>query len=149
MIAHPYHFNADPCFLFTADPDPAPHQSDANWRPLVYSTDPPRLYFDTRIFKGVKTLPSRLYCKRPRTSIAPTEPPQILNFDFDSHPDPAFRCNADTASQNNANRWRSRFSTLDMCEVFMRCAFQEATFQVSMRILHLHIDFCQSYGISS
>jgi hypothetical protein len=34
----------DPAFHSHADPDPAPHQSDGNLRPLVYSIDPTGLY---------------------------------------------------------------------------------------------------------
>jgi hypothetical protein len=30
-------FDVDPAFSFDADPDPAPHQSDSNLIPLVYS----------------------------------------------------------------------------------------------------------------
>jgi hypothetical protein len=31
-----FHFNTNPTFHFNADPDPVPHQSDVNLRPLVY-----------------------------------------------------------------------------------------------------------------
>ncbi len=38
-----FHFDADqdPNFHFDVEPDPATHQSDANLRQLLYSTDPP------------------------------------------------------------------------------------------------------------
>ncbi len=53
------------------------YQSDANLRPLVYY-GPPWLHF---------------------------EPQQLLNFDFDADPDPAFHPNADAdpVSQNDAD----------------------------------------------
>ncbi len=39
QVADPHQFNAvpDPACLFNAYPDPAPHQDDANLRPLVYT----------------------------------------------------------------------------------------------------------------
>jgi hypothetical protein len=54
-----------------ADPDNAPHQSDAiceHW-----STDPPGLH-----------------CERPLPSMASFEPLKLLNFDFNTNLSPAF-----------------------------------------------------------
>jgi len=65
-LPDPRHFNADPnpafhlnedpdhTLHFNADQDPAPRHSGANLRPLVNSTNPPRLH-----------------CERPRPFIAP------------------------------------------------------------------------------
>jgi hypothetical protein len=48
MVPDPYKFNADsePAFHLNADPDPAPHQSDINLRPLVYIQYTPGLHFE-------------------------------------------------------------------------------------------------------
>jgi hypothetical protein len=54
------------------DPDPAPHQADANLRALAYGTDFPRLHF---------------------------EPLRLLNF-FDADPNQTFHSDADPASKN-------------------------------------------------
>jgi hypothetical protein len=52
------------------DTDLAPHQSDGKQRPH-WSKDPPRLYFNLYDTQGFHS-----------------EPPQLLNFDFDPGPDP-------------------------------------------------------------
>ncbi len=57
-----------------------------------WSTGPPGLHFET----------SRLHCGRPRL---PSELPNLLNFDFNADPDPAFHSVADPdpASPKNAD----------------------------------------------
>jgi len=40
-VADLHHFNADPAFHFNVDPDPDPHQRDANLQPLIDNTRSP------------------------------------------------------------------------------------------------------------
>jgi hypothetical protein len=58
-----FHLNPDPAFHFKVDvdldPEPAPHQSDGNLRPMVY-IDP----------LGLHLWPPDLHCERPRHSTA-------------------------------------------------------------------------------
>ncbi len=96
-VADPHHGDTDPdpsChFDAHLDPDPAPHQSDANQRPLVYR--PTRLHSE---------LP-RFYCERPRPSTAPFGPLKLLSFDFHADQDIALHYDADPASQNYADTY--------------------------------------------
>jgi hypothetical protein len=75
-----FYFNADPDPAFHFNPDPAPHEGDANLRPLVY---------------------------RPlQASILGVHgPPQLLNFDLNADQEPDFRSNADPypVSKNSAD----------------------------------------------
>jgi hypothetical protein len=52
------------------------------------STEPSRLHFE----------PPSLHCERQRSSVAPFEPPPLMNFCFDPDPDPASDFGADTDS---------------------------------------------------
>jgi hypothetical protein len=75
-----YEYVFDLCFILTrvADPDPDPHQIGGNQRSMV----PSRLYFE----------PPGLHCDCPGLYF---EPLNLLSFDVNADPDPAFYSYAD------------------------------------------------------
>jgi hypothetical protein len=106
-VADPHHINANPdsCFHFDAVTDPAILFLIRVMRICDHwSQDPPRLHFN----------PLRLHCECLGRSMAPFEPPQLLNlgvyadqhpvfdfdFDEDPDPDPGFHSDADPDPQS-------------------------------------------------
>jgi hypothetical protein len=89
-----FHVNAvpdmDTSFHINVNPDPAPHQSDANLRPLIYraSTAPFRAAPPASTVSG--HAPPKLHF----------EPLQLLNFDFNADLDPAFHSVCVTAGKS-------------------------------------------------
>ncbi len=77
-VVYPHVADPDPAFGFNADPDPAPHQSDENLRPLVYRPS------------GIHFKPPRLHCGRPRPFTPHFEPLKPLHFDLNADLDPDF-----------------------------------------------------------
>jgi hypothetical protein len=74
------YFNADLAFYFNADPDPAPHQSDADLRPLVYR--PPGFRFEPILYASILSVHGPPWFR--------FEPLKLMNFDCNADRDPAF-----------------------------------------------------------
>ncbi len=95
QVADPHHFHAvpDPAFPFNAYPDPAPHQDDANLRPLVYRHSRAPYWASTPPLWTSTAL-------------------KLLKFYFNADPDLSFHPNADpdAASASKIMRIRIRNS---------------------------------------
>ncbi len=112
--ADPHHFNAHPdlAFHFTADPDPdpAPHVSNVNPRPLVYrpSRDPFKtsalqfyssMAFHSSIFESLAHLNFGCNADPYPTFPSLAAPDPAFHSNADRGPDPASKINADLDPQ--------------------------------------------------